>query len=398
MSPPLRVPLEVLERILSFAFTPLACPSSSSPVTSKDLVAPPLGTSHLLLVSPGFRQIALPLYYHTIAIVSSLDWETFLDPEEGLLVAGEDKEERASFVKELWINVSVEAKVRIDSDHLQSALGKGQQPDRILIELQRSILPNPNHFLLFLCGSLDHPRRSLGTQYIGLSPSEKVVDLLWEVVDERLSKDFFEDGCGLELYETGKEVWGPEWEKFMYVGVERLYLETDIPTPDELTEQVVSESRVAWSLFVDPDLSPPGRVEIALDGLDMELLLRLDAIGLFPTLDQPFVVLPPAGLDLKTKEDEKSTVDTLRRDMDQLSFARQHALLFEGFSQSFWKTVRSERRGEVAELGEGWLWRKEDGTVVGLKETLEGEKVSCVALLLSLLRNRHEIDLLYTVS
>ena len=381
MSPPLRVPLEVLERILAFAFAPLSFPSSCSPITSKDLLAPPLGTSHLLFVSRGFRRLALPLYYHTIAVVSPLDWETFFDPESGLLV-GEENEERASFVKNLWINVADEARIPIDEEHLKSALEDEERPDRILVELERTSLPRLTHLLLFLCGMGEQARSSLEASCLGIQRADEE-DIWWEMVDERLSDEFWEDGGGFELDEAGKEVWGSEWRDFLVKGIQRLYREVDYPSPDELSEQTSSEREDAWSLFIDPDL-PPRRVEITLDGLGEKLLLQLDSLGLFSTSDQPFDVLPPAGLDLKTKMDEQITVDAIRGDLDRLDFARKHSLLFEAFPRSFWEMVRMEEGCDPVELGEGWMWKKEDGSVVRLKKTFAAEEVSCGGLFLSL--------------
>ncbi|KAL7413667.1 hypothetical protein BDY24DRAFT_441452 [Mrakia frigida] len=363
MSPPLRVPLEVLERILSFAFTPLSSPSSSSPISSNDLLAPPLQTSHLLLVSKGVRQLALPLYYSIVSIVQGEDWKSFLDPEKGLLV-GEENEKRASFVKELWVNVSEEASTPVDVLHLRDSLQEQERPDRILIELSPTAPLRLNRLLLFLCSSEKHA--------VAARPRKPDVrDVWWEVVDLQLSDEFWAEGGGFELDESGKEVWGREWEVFLAAGIQRLYRDTDLPSPDELEEQVSSEREDALDLFVDPDL-PPRRVEMTLDALGENLFLQLDWLELLSTSDLPFAVLPPTGLDLEKEEDAGTVAASFREDLDHLSFALKHSLMFEDFPRSFWELIGNE---DDIVWGEGWTWRSEEGTVVRVKETFGRSEV-----------------------
>ncbi|KAL7413620.1 hypothetical protein BDY24DRAFT_415205 [Mrakia frigida] len=371
MSPPLRVPLEVLERILSFAFTPLSSPSSSSPITSKDLLAPPLETSHLLLVSKGVRQPALPLYHSIVSIVQGEDWKTFLDPENGLLV-GEDNEERVSFVKELWINIDDDACIPIDSELLRSSLQDGQQPDRILVELEggSGTLPFLDRLLLYVVGSGYPQRRSNEVNHSG----RHFVDLerIWcDEVGQLLADEFWEEGRGFELQQSGEDPWGAEWGSYLDAGIQRLFRETEMPSPEDLEAQAWSEREDALDLFVDPDL-PPRRVEITLDGLGETLLLQLDSSGLLSTSDLPFVVLPPAGINLETKEDAGTVAASFREDLDHLSFAQKRSLMFEDFPQSFWELIKI---GPEIVWGEGWTWRSEDGTVVGLEETFGRSEV-----------------------
>jgi len=199
MSFPLRVPLEVFEKILSFAFTPLASPSSSSssssatPITSEDLISPPLGTSHLLLVSKGTRQLALPFYYSIVSIAKGADYSTFLDPKKGLLV-GENNEERAFFVKELWINVAVEAQLPLDYDIIGEALQEHKSPKRAIVELEQVVLPDLDILHLFLCGS--HPGtshlESLAIQRASYGDYGKLVNLWGETTFHYAADKFWE--------------------------------------------------------------------------------------------------------------------------------------------------------------------------------------------------------------
>ncbi|KAL7413567.1 hypothetical protein BDY24DRAFT_441360 [Mrakia frigida] len=378
MSAPLRVPLEVLERILSFAFTPLASPSSSSSsaTSSNDLLAPPLGTSHLLIVSKGIRQLAIPLYYSTISIVHGTEWSTFLHPENGLLV-GEDNEEKASFVKELWIDVDGYARVPMDLEPARRSLENNQGPDRIHIKLERTVLPRLDRLLLFVGGSARSPP---GGDWSRLPDPQltSIEDLWWEVVFGRLVAEW-EEGRELEFEKRGAEAWGDEWDDFLEAGLQSILQETDIPRSDDLLDQAVVEREEAWNLFVNPT-RPPRRIEITLDGLGKDIVSQLYLLGPLSTSDHPFVILPPTGLDFGTDEDERTGVNDVRQNLERLSFASSHFLVFEGFPRSFWESTRD---GSEIVWGEGWTWRQEDGTVMGLKETFGGDAVELLDLLVA---------------
>ncbi|KAL7413634.1 hypothetical protein BDY24DRAFT_441420 [Mrakia frigida] len=143
MSPPLRVPLEVLERILSFTFA--SPPPSPPPLPLQDgpcpFITPPIGSSSLLLVSKGVRQLSLPLYYQSISICDGSDWKRFLDPQNGLLV-GDDNEERRSWVKEIRWNAAEDAWIPLDTGRVIREVEQGQRPSTLLVPLDPVVLPN----------------------------------------------------------------------------------------------------------------------------------------------------------------------------------------------------------------------------------------------------------------
>ena len=117
MSSPLRLPLEVIECILFFALggdEPLA-----TPLTSDDPLSPPVGTSHLLLISRGITALALPLYWRSVTILRADDWVKLWDPETGLF-AGKAGQARASWVKEVRLNVRRRAAFPIEPTHISS--------------------------------------------------------------------------------------------------------------------------------------------------------------------------------------------------------------------------------------------------------------------------------------
>lgn len=104
-SPPHSVPLEVLERILRLAFEPTD-PSSFTPAPS-----PPRGTSHLLLLSRGVRELCLPHFFKTVSISQPSGWVTLFGKDAGVLVVGEEGRRRWEWVEEL--NIVVEALIPV---------------------------------------------------------------------------------------------------------------------------------------------------------------------------------------------------------------------------------------------------------------------------------------------
>lgn len=93
----LRVPLEILERIIQYALHP---PGELTPAS---IPPAPFNRATFLLVSRGIRDIALPLVYHTIWTTKPSDYVAFFDPKSGLLVAGEGAKTRWRLVKQLAI-------------------------------------------------------------------------------------------------------------------------------------------------------------------------------------------------------------------------------------------------------------------------------------------------------
>ncbi|KAL7413648.1 hypothetical protein BDY24DRAFT_60517 [Mrakia frigida] len=357
-NPLLRLYSSRLSFLLLFSHLLQRPPRSSSP----DLPPPP----HLQ-GSSSTRSSSLLLHHRRRPRKGLVDLP--LSRKKGLLV-GEDNEERASFVKELWIDIDYEACIPIDPDHICSFLEHVHRPDRISIELERATLPHLDLLLLFRGDPGRHRRRSNGVSSSG-PRNERVDEIWWEVVNDRVLFQFWLQGRAQQLEERGEEVFGVEWENYLTAEIQRLYRETDMPSPDELEEQVSSEREEAWGLFIDPDF-PPRRVDMTLDGLGEDLLLQLYSSGLLSTSDLPFVALPPAGLNLNTKEDAGTVAATFREDLDHLSFALKHSLMFEDFPQSFWELIKN---GPEIVWGEEWTWRREDGTVVRVKETFGRSEV-----------------------
>ncbi|KAL7414625.1 hypothetical protein BDY24DRAFT_414338 [Mrakia frigida] len=96
-----RLPVEVIERILKLT---LLRPTKLVPTSDPNHLA---GTSHLLQLSKGFRELCLPFFYHSITISKQSHYVAFFGPEDGLFV-GEKGRELWSFVKELGIVVGVD--------------------------------------------------------------------------------------------------------------------------------------------------------------------------------------------------------------------------------------------------------------------------------------------------
>ena len=100
--PPLKVPLEVLERMIRYTFLRLTkFTPSSDPY-------PLQNTTHLLLVSKAFRELCLPFFFYSVTIARPSDYITFFDPESGIFVVGEEGRKRWSIVKALGFGYNVE--------------------------------------------------------------------------------------------------------------------------------------------------------------------------------------------------------------------------------------------------------------------------------------------------
>jgi len=89
------LPLEVLEQILSFSFL---CWSKLIPASDLFNLN---NTSHLLLVSKGFRLLCLPLFYKSVTITRRSHYTTFFNPERGIFVTGDDGKKPWSYVREV---------------------------------------------------------------------------------------------------------------------------------------------------------------------------------------------------------------------------------------------------------------------------------------------------------
>ncbi|KAL7414531.1 hypothetical protein BDY24DRAFT_414244 [Mrakia frigida] len=97
-----RLPIEVLEKILKNVFLrPTQLLPTSDPFNLN-------GTSHLLLVSKGFRELCSPIFYQSVTITRPSHYVAFFNPEHGLFGTGEEGEKRWSFVRELSIAIGIE--------------------------------------------------------------------------------------------------------------------------------------------------------------------------------------------------------------------------------------------------------------------------------------------------
>ncbi|KAL7414601.1 hypothetical protein BDY24DRAFT_369724 [Mrakia frigida] len=120
------LPIEVIERILKYTFLRRSKLTPSSDPYHLN------GTTSLLRVSRGFRELCLPFFYHSITITTSFHWTTFFDPEHGIFVAGEDGRKRWNYVREVQ-----------DSQHYlyQANWRKGAQLDMVVenIKIQAAV-------------------------------------------------------------------------------------------------------------------------------------------------------------------------------------------------------------------------------------------------------------------
>lgn len=153
---PLRLPLETIERILFYAFDahlPLA-----TPFTCLAPLTPAASTAHLLLVSKGITAIALPLYWKSVTILKSTDWVALWGVETGLFT-GERGRDRASWVKEIRLNVHLEAAIPFDLNLLEEAFhddnfcdydrSMGPTASDLLAKLETVPLPALRHMCFF---------------------------------------------------------------------------------------------------------------------------------------------------------------------------------------------------------------------------------------------------------
>ncbi|KAL7411414.1 hypothetical protein BDY24DRAFT_138672 [Mrakia frigida] len=97
MSSDLTLPLEVIERILKLAL------GAFDPISPHSPPSPPTRTSHLLLLSRGLRELALPLWWRRITIVNCQDWVVLFGEGAGLLVVGEEGQKRWAMVEVLEV-------------------------------------------------------------------------------------------------------------------------------------------------------------------------------------------------------------------------------------------------------------------------------------------------------
>ena len=110
------LPVEVIEKILGHVFL------RARPLTPSSDPFHLRGTTHILLVSRAIRQLALPFFYHTIALVRSSDFVTFFGSSDGLF-AGPDGLVRWRLVREIAIVHDLTPPVRhskgmVESDRL----------------------------------------------------------------------------------------------------------------------------------------------------------------------------------------------------------------------------------------------------------------------------------------
>lgn len=203
MNAPLRVPLEVIERILFFALGgdgPLA-----TPFTCPDRITPPLSTAHLLRVSKGITHLALLLYWRSVTILRSDDWVKLWDPTTGLF-AGERGRARASWVREVSINMDPQARIPLDLARISAAYENvglyefGPDAREVLVKLMSAeevYLPMLRHLCLFAHPALRSSpgeRTSAGDEEWGLAAAES-----WEAgqearwIDHSKTNGFFSD-------------------------------------------------------------------------------------------------------------------------------------------------------------------------------------------------------------
>lgn len=149
MSPPLRIPLETIERILHFAFdsdVPPATPFTCLPP------APPRSTSHILLVSKGIRALALPLHWRSVTVLTAHDYVHLWAPETGLF-AGQTGQQRASWVREIRINTAATGQLPFDLPRVEQSYANRIEPGEVLVQLTAVKIPRLKHVCFFEHGT-----------------------------------------------------------------------------------------------------------------------------------------------------------------------------------------------------------------------------------------------------
>lgn len=146
----LRLPLEVIERILYFALGGDHPPARPSSCWSE--LSPPAETSHLLLVSKGITTLALRYYWRSVTIYTFDDWIEHWHPGTGTF-AGEQGRERASWVEEVRINLADGARLPLAPEMSRRPYERDSDdhdiPDGALVELEIVLLPRLKHVCFF---------------------------------------------------------------------------------------------------------------------------------------------------------------------------------------------------------------------------------------------------------
>lgn len=139
--PSLRVPVEILERILDWAcLVPQVNPLRPAPCP------PPLS---LLLVSHAVTALVTPFYYRSITIYKPLDWSSLFDSERGLMVVGQLAATRREAVVELIIRSE---SVPVDTPRVEALLAsRRREPKEIndfLVPIANVTFPNLSRLYL----------------------------------------------------------------------------------------------------------------------------------------------------------------------------------------------------------------------------------------------------------
>lgn len=370
MSSRLRIPLEVLERILFFAFLPLASPSSSSPVTSDSLVAPPFKTSRLLIVSRGVRQLALPLYLSVVSIAREADWERFLDPGQGLLVVDA---RRKNFVKQLWINVANDAQIPFDVDYVETFLRRGKEPSRVLVELKPVALPRVDRLVFFKLESEEDVYVNHIAEEYSYHAEEDIEPLWVEIFFKRYWTR--EGGRHVARYSRDSSpFFTEEWDKSFYNWLGQMV--NIRPDVDALEEKASADQSDAIKLFLPPSIPLPQNIDAVFC---WKRTYELELLESRPVTASPIRVHPPLLLDFFP--DGEDAVGIFRDQNDYLGSTSDDPLQFEGMPDALWEQLRE---GKGYGWGAAWTWTKEDGTSVGRAEMLAARPSEDVKVNLSL--------------
>ncbi|KAL7413633.1 hypothetical protein BDY24DRAFT_389129 [Mrakia frigida] len=252
----------------------------------------------------------------------------------------------------------------MDYTVIRKALERCLRPERVLIELEEVILPDLDLLRFFLCGRHSRSRTSTSSETYRSARHYGILTNLWgETTFLRVADEFWESE---ELYSCSPSAENPletaVFDNFYERRIDELLMETELPSTYDLQEQAIEErDDSSWGLLVDPDL-PPRTVYVGLDALGEAELADLENHGM-----DYLVVYPPTGLNLELEKDLKDALDVFQVD-GFLKHALEASLEFEGFPLSFWELVRGKHKFE---LGEEWVWRSEDGTMLGVKESFE---------------------------
>ena len=192
MNQPLHLPLSVIERILSFALGGVVCPAG--PATCVTPISPPVGLSHLLLVSKEFSALALPLYWRSVTVLRSDDWVKLWGAKQGLLV-GPTGKARAGWVQEIRINLADRAAlplnlaVVLERPYVDDGYDSHGLHPKAIVQLKLAQLSGLKYLILFDSAVGWESDEAAGRLGPGDEPWQQAAWAQWEETQEERYED-----------------------------------------------------------------------------------------------------------------------------------------------------------------------------------------------------------------